>query len=215
MLTKTLLAISIWIIPVASATSPDEDGWFTLFDGTSLDGWKSNDETPNVFSITENGELRVDGGRAHLFWVGHDGIPAAFKNFEVSMQVKTTPEANSGVFFHTEYQEDGWPGVGLEAQVNTSHKDRRKTGSVYAKQDVMDNAPSTDGEWFEYNILVDEKTVTISVDGEVVNSYTEPESPLVTEKRPLAKLGQGTFAIQGHDPNSVVFYKDIRVRNLD
>lgn len=186
---------------------------YVLFDGKSLIGWKSNEETPDVFSITAEGELKVDGGRAHLFWMGTDAIPAKFKDFELQMQVKTSPQGNSGIFFHTVYQESGWPDNGYEAQINSTHKDIRKTGSVYAIQDVEHDAPSTDGEWFDYSIRVQGKTITILVNGTVVNKYTEPENP--ERKRPGVRLSQGTFAIQGHDPDSITYYKNIRLSLLD
>lgn len=188
--------------------------WHTLFDGSSLEGWKSNEENPGVFKVLDDGSLEVNGGRAHLFWIGTDEIPGEFKNFEWQAEVKTTLNANSGIFFHTKYQDEGWPSWGVEAQVNTTHKDFRKTGSIWGKKDVENDAPSVDDQWFVYNIKVVGKTVTVSVDGKVVNEYVEPENPEVTKKRAHWKLGAGTFAIQGHDPKSIVYYKNIKVRAL-
>lgn len=191
------------------------DDWHVLFDGSSLDGWKSNDEKPNVFSITEAGELKVSGGRAHLFWMGTAVVSAELNDFEITMKVKTTAGSNSGFFFHTKYQKSGWPEYGLEGQVNSTHKDRRKTGSIYAVQDVLDNAPSTDGEWFDYEIRVKGKRVIVLVDGEVVNDYTEATPPIIPKKRKYVHLGEGTFAIQGHDPKSIIYYKDIKLRFVE
>ncbi len=182
--------------------------WQPLFDGKSLDGWKSNDEKPGCFSV-EDGAIKVSGGRAHLFYLGPDG-KASFKDFEFRAKVKTTPGSNSGIFFHTQFQESGWPARGYEAQVNATHKDRRKTGSLYAVADVLDQAPNTDGEWFDYEVRVEGKRVTIRVNGKTCVDFTEPDLPEGTERR----LSQGTFAIQAHDPNSTVFFKDIQVRAL-
>lgn len=192
-----------------------EDGWHVLFDGSSLSGWQSNEETTDVFTITEAGELKVSGGRAHLFWMGNTAVPAEIKNFELKLKVKTTAGSNSGLFFHTKYQERGWPEHGLEAQINSSHKDRRKTASIYAIEDVLDDSPSTDDQWFDYEIRVQGKRVTILVDGKVVNDYTEATPPKTPKKRPHVHLGQGTFAIQGHDPQSIIYCKSIKVRILD
>lgn len=196
---------------VAATASAGE--WMTLFDGSDLEGWKAS-ETEGCFSIVEDRALKVEGGRSHLFWMGTDSITAEFTDFEFSAKVKTTPGANSGVFFHTEYQETGWPSVGYEVQVNTSHKDPRKTASIYAVKDVMNDAPSKDGEWFDYLIRVKGKTVTVMVNGNVVNEYTEPADLEPEERFKTRRLGEGTFAIQGHDPKSVTFYRDIKVRAL-
>jgi hypothetical protein len=188
------------------------DDWQTLFDGKSLAGWKSNDEKPNCFTV-EDGAIKVSGGRAHLFYMGADGR-ASFKDFEFKAKVKTTPGSNSGIYFHTEFQPSGWPTKGYECQVNATHKDRRKTGSLYAIVDVMDQAPNTDGEWFDYDITVQGKKITIKINGKTCVEYTEPDHAERPETMKGRFLGAGTFALQAHDPNSTTFYKDIRVRAL-
>ncbi|MEM9399027.1 MAG: DUF1080 domain-containing protein [Verrucomicrobiota bacterium] len=190
-----------------------EGDWNILFDGSTLEGWKSNEEAPGVFNITEDGVLEVRGGRAHLFWMGTDKIPGEFVDFEWYGEIKTSPNANSGIFFHTKYQEDGWPEWGLEAQVNTSHKGPSKTGSIWGKQNLA-VSPVADNQWFKYSIKVVGKTVTIRLNGKIVNEYTEPDTPEVSEKRPHVRLGKGTFALQGHDPGCIVHFRNIRVRSL-
>ena len=177
------------------------DGWISLFDGKSLEGWKAS-EHPNTFSVTD-GMIVVFGERAHLFYMGpvqnHN-----FKNFEFKANVMTTPGSNSGMFFHTEYQEEGWPSKGYEIQVNATHTDWRKTSSIYAVQDIKE-APNKDNEWFTQQITVQGKKITIRVNDKIVNELTVGEG---------GKLSSGTFALQGHDPKSKVFYKDVMVRAL-
>lgn len=210
-----IVSLLLALVPALTALAADSNREHVLFDGSGLGGWRSNDETVDVFTVLDDGTLQVKGGRAHLFWVGKDDVPAEFVDFEFRAQVKTTPGANSGIFFHTKFQAHGWPQWGLEAQVNSTHKDARKTGSVYAILDILNNAPSIDGEWFEYVIRVEGKAVTVSVAGKVVNTYVEPEQLKLSEKKPHIRLGQGTFAIQGHDPKSTIYYRDIRVVVLD
>jgi hypothetical protein len=202
--------IAVLLIATATASAGE---WQTLFDGSNLNGWKAS-ETPGVFTIIDGNTLKVEGGRSHLFWMGTDSIPGTFTDFELSAKVKTTPCANGGIFFHTEYQETGWPKHGYEAQVNSTHKDKRKTASIYAVKDVMNDAPSTDGKWFDYLIRVKGKTVTLSVDGKVVNEYTEPADLNPEEHFKDRRLSSGTFAIQGHDPKSITYYRNIKVRTL-
>lgn len=207
---KRIALITIGLSASLTAVAGD---WHVLFDGTSLDGWKAS-ETEGYFSISENNTLKVNGGRSHLFWMGTEKIPAEFSDFELSMKVKTTPGSNSGVFFHTEYQETGWPKKGYEAQVNTTHKDKRKTASIYAVQDVLNDAPSKDGEWFDYLIRVKGRTITVMIDGKKVNEFTEPTGFQPLKKFKDRKLSSGTFAIQAHDPKSITYYRDIKVREL-
>jgi len=182
-----------------------EDDWKCLFDGKTLDGWKAS-ENPDSFKV-EDGQIVAFGPRAHLFYTG-DVEDHDFKNFHFKADVMTTPGSNSGLYFHTKYQEQGWPSVGYEAQVNNTHRDPKKTGGLYGISDVF-KAPAKDNEWFTQEIIVRGKQIVIKVNGETLVDYTEPDD--ATGGR---KLSSGTFAIQAHDPKSKVFVKNIQVKPL-
>lgn len=203
-LTPLLLALT------AVAGSAQTDGWVSLFDGKTLDGWKAS-ENPSTFSVAD-GAIVVAGPRSHLYYVGPVNNHV-FTNFEWKADVMTTPGSNSGMYFHTEFQEGGWPSKGYEVQVNNSHTDWRRTGGLYAIVDVKE-PPAKDDTWFTQHITVTGKHVVIKVDGKVTAEYTEP----ATVERPAdmagRKLGSGTFALQGHDPKSKVFFKNIMVKAL-
>jgi hypothetical protein len=186
------------------------DVWIPLFDGQSLNGWKAN-ENPGTFKV-EDGMIVVDGPRAHLFYVG-DVMNHDFKNFELKAQVMTMPGANSGIYFHTAYQDSGWPAKGYEVQVNNSHTDWRRTGSLYAIEDVRD-VLVPDNEWYTEHILVKDNKVTVKINDKTVVEYTEPENAERPEDMAGRLLSRGTFALQGHDPKSKVFYKQIMVKPL-
>ena len=190
------------ILSTISLTSTTQnDGWINLFDGKTLDGWKAS-ENPATFSV-QDGQIVVFGNRAHLFYTGtvanHN-----FKNFEFKLSVMTTQGSNSGLFIHTEYQETDWPKKGYEIQVNQTHTDWRKTGSVYAVQDVKETFVK-DNEWYTEHIIVQGKRIIVKVNDKVINDFTEGET---------SKLLGGTIALQGHDPKSKVFYKDVMVKIL-
>jgi opacity protein-like surface antigen len=215
---KRILLSALLLLSAISPSSA-EDSWISMFNGKDLTGWKSNTETEKqpaeVFAV-KDGELVVNGGRAHLFHVGADG-KASFRNFEFKAKVKTTAGSNSGIYFHTVYQDKGWPSAGYECQVNATHTDRKKTGGLYAVADVMDNAPNKDDEWFDYSIKVEGRHIVVSINGKVTTDWTQPEDwdPAKSLKgMPGRKLGEGTIAIQGHDPKSVTYYKDLCIRPL-
>lgn len=212
----SLLALAITLPSMA------EEGWIKMFNGKDLSGWKSNvstedkpEEKKNAFTV-EDGLLKIAGGRAHLFFVGEDG-KANFKNFKFKAKVKTTEGANSGIYFHTKFQDSNWPAAGYECQVNATHTDRKKTGGLYAVKDVIDNAPNKDGEWFDYEIKVQGKHIVIKIDGKTTVDWNEPENWDPTKELKNMdgrKLSEGTIAIQGHDPQSVVYYKDLEIKPL-
>lgn len=204
-----MMTALLFFLGLGTALAQD-GGWINLFDGKSFDGWKAS-ENPSTFSI-EDGKIKVAGPRAHLFYVGpvedHD-----FENFEFKAQVMTTPGSNSGMFIHTDYQEEGWPSKGYEVQVNNSHTDWRRTGSLYAVDDVRE-VYVKDNEWYTEHIIVKDNRITVKINDKVVVDYTEPEE-VQNDQSITKKLSSGTVALQGHDPKSVVYYKDVMIKPLD
>jgi hypothetical protein len=185
--------------------------WESLFDGYSLNGWKVG-ENAGTFSV-KNGQIVVHGPTAHLFYDG-DFKNHEFKNFELKVEVMTYPGANSGIYFHTRFQESGWPKKGFEVQVNNSHTDWKRTGSLYDVVNIKE-VYVKDMEWFTEYIRVNGKNVVIKINDKTVVDYTEPDDlkPLPGELGHF--LSSGTFALQGHDPNSEVHFKNIMVRVSD
>lgn len=175
-----------------------DDGWISLFNGKDLTGWKASEKV----------EWKVEGGlivtppqRSHLF------TDREFKNFEFKADVMTTAGSNSGIYFHTKY-EDTFPNTGIECQVNQTHTDPVKSGSLYFIVKRFET-PAKDDEWYTQHIIVKGKAVTVKINDKVLYEYVEPDG--VTGTR---KIGKGSFALQAHDPKSVVKYKNIMVKPL-
>jgi 3-keto-disaccharide hydrolase len=194
-----------------SQAKPDAEGFYTLFDGKSLDGWKA-DERPQTFKV-EDGNIVVNGERAHLFYMGpvnnHD-----FKDFHFKAEVMTFPNSNSGIYFHSKPQGGGFPNQGFECQVNNTYKaDPKKTGGLYGVKDVMNTAPVGDNEWFTYDIIVKGNHVEIKINGKTTADWTQP-ADWKTGEFNGRKIGHGTFALQGHDPGSKVMFRNIKVKPL-
>jgi len=184
--------------------------WISLFNGKDLSGWKVGNNA-GTFTV-ENGTIAVNGPVAHLFYDG-DVQHHYFKNFEFKADVMTTPGSNSGIYFHTKYQEKSWPKKGYEAQVNNSHTDWRRTGSLYGIEDIKEVFVK-DNEWFTEYIKVEGKRIIIKVNDKTVVDYTEPGDIKREKGNEGRVLAGGTFALQGHDPKSKVFYKNIMVKAL-
>ncbi|MBL7187388.1 MAG: DUF1080 domain-containing protein [Phycisphaerae bacterium] len=187
-----------------------EDGWVSLFDGTTLNGWKAS-ENSGSFSVRD-GVIVAAGARSHLFYTG-PVENAIFTDFELKVDVMTKPGANGGIYFHTEYQEEGWPLKGFEAQVNNTHKNKNRTASLFQMKDVA-STPVADNVWFTEHIIVRGKRIIVKVDGKTVVEWTEPETPEAPKAYPGRIVSSGAFALQAHDPGSTVHYRNIRVRPL-
>lgn len=204
------------LFPVPASAS--DDGWVSVFDGKTLNGWKAS-ENPDSPQVVD-GMIRCAGPRAHVFYVGPDGN-AKFENFELSLEIMTRPGANSGVYFLTEWQDESWPAAGFEAQVNNTQLDyhgyieNKKTGSLYGVRNTYKSLVRDD-EWFRMTVIVRRPSIQIRVNGTLVVDYVEPAN--IADSAgfgpALKQLGSGTFALQCHDEKSTVFYRNIRVRQL-
>ncbi len=209
---NSLICLALVLCVWTSASCQAEEGkWVSLFNGKDLTGWKAN-ENKDCFRV-EDGKIIVNGKRSHLFYVGPVN-DAKFKNFEWKCEIMTKPNANSGMYFHTAYQDEGWPSKGYEVQVNNTHGDPKKTGGLYAIADVMDKSPVKDGEWFTQHVIVKDKNVVIKVNDEVTVDYTEPTNPKRNEGFKERLLSEGTVALQGHDPGSEVHFRKIMIKVL-
>lgn len=203
-----LIALAGVITEFTSLRAADfEEGFTTIFDGKTFTGWKTSVDNTNTWKI-EEGAFVARGAVAHLFYVG-DTNP--FKNFELKVYVMTEPNANGGIYFHTAYQPKGFPRAGIECQVNVSHTDWIKTGSLYGLVNIG-LTPAKDNQWWTQHIIVRGRKVMVKIDGQTVLEYNEPPvSPTGRGK----KLGEGNFALQAHDPKSIIHYKNIRVKRLE
>jgi len=194
------------------AADKPEKGFVSLFNGKDLDGWTKSKENEDTFQV-KDGAIVANGKRCHLYYTGKiKGKPADLKNFELKVDVMTLPVSNGGVYFHTTYQETGFPDKGFEVQVNNSHGDWKKTGGLYNVQDNKE--PFKDNEWMTEHIIVQGKRVQVFVGDKKVSDWTQPDDWTGPKGNAGRVLTSGTFALQGHDPKSTVMYKNIRVKRL-
>jgi len=207
---RTVLLLTTALLTLTTNTfASDKDGeWKTMFDGKSLDGWKAS-ENRDSWKVVD-GNLVCHGPRSHLFYSEEKDT---FKNFEFECEVMTTPGSNAGIYFHTRYQETGWPRYGLECQVNVTQSDPKKSGSLYGVVDVP-NPGLKDNEWYKTSIRVEGRHIVIKINDKITVDYTEPEGKPAFSAEFERRLGDGTFALQAHDPDSKVHFRNLKVRRL-
>lgn len=204
---RLIALASLCLFPLVGLAA--EEGFTDLMDGKSFAGWKKSEENPETWKI-EDGCFVASGPRSHLFY---DAGDKPFRNFHLKVEVMTEPGSNGGIYFHSKYQKSGWPVTGFECQVNVSHSDWKKTGSLYDVVNVT-RPGCQDNKWWQQEIIVEGQTVTVKIDGEVLFSYREPDG--AKPGNPFTrKLAEGTFALQAHDPKSIVRYRNIRVKRLE
>ncbi|HVQ41004.1 MAG TPA: DUF1080 domain-containing protein [Vicinamibacterales bacterium] len=220
-----VLTLAAWSVLVSGAVArpqtqqpaPVEPGWTSLFNGTDFTGWRISGSQA-TFTI-QDGAMVANGRVAHAFYDG-PFKDHSFREFELKVDVMTRAGSNGGVYVLTEYQEGGnarasgvFPSKGFEIQVNNSHSDRIRSGSLYHVKDILDQSPAKDDEWFTEHIIVKGDTITVNVNGVQVVQWTQTPDWNGGPEGPGRRItGPGTIALQGHDPRSTVYYKNIRVK---
>ena len=212
----TTLLLALGILAAASTVAVAElteemkkDGWVSIFDGKTLEGWKANG--PDGGFKVENGAIVGVGGMNHLYYMQE------LRNFELKIDAKINKGGNSGVYVKSQWQDNTWPTTGFELQVNSSQSDPVKTGSLYNIV-KMYKAPHGDDEWFTYHLICNENALDVRVNGELLYTYVDPggnrpQQGPITERN--KRIGQpGYIALQQHDPGSTPQFRNIYIKKL-
>jgi Domain of Unknown Function (DUF1080) len=219
---KLISLVLLALAGIVQAGAPAvEPGFTSLFNGKDFTGWKIAGP-PESFTI-KDGAIVANGAASHAYYDGAF-MNHAFRNFELKVDVMTRAGSNGGVYVLTEYQDVGgserasgrFPSKGFEIQVNNSHTDRVRTGSLYHVSDVLDDPPAKDDEWFTEDITVKGDRITVKVNDKQVVDWTQPADWNGGREGSGRKItGPGTIALQAHDPKSTVYYKNIRIKPLE
>jgi hypothetical protein len=211
-MTSILRLGSLLLLVALGQTPAVEPGYTSLWNGKDWTHWRV--ANPNAFKI-EGGAIVANGTPGHAFYDG-PFMNHTFRNFELKVDVMADANSNGGIFVLTAFQDKGFPSQGFEIQVNNTYvKDPVKTGSLYHVSDVKDADPK-DGEWFTETIRVEGDTITIWVNDKQVVQWTAPAEWKADPKQQRRNLNAtgGTIALQAHDPNSTVHYRNIRIKPL-
>lgn len=194
LLRNVLLAAAVLAAACPGADKAANDGWISIFDGKTLNGWKAADN-PESWSV-KNGTIVGDGERSHLFYMEQE-----CENCEFQADVRLNHGGNSGMYFRAAFGPD-WP-KGYEAQVNNTHADWKRTGSLYNFANVKEQLVPDD-TWWNQRIAANGNHIQIFVNGKKVVDY-------VDEKNTYMK---GHLALQQHNKGSVVEYKNLKMKPL-
>jgi len=182
------------LLAAACLPAADDGGWISMFDGQTLNGWKAGDN-PESWSV-KNGEIVGDGERSHLFYMLHE-----CRNCEFKAEVKINHGGNSGMYFRAAFGPD-WP-KGYEAQVNNTHSDWRRTGSLYRFSDIKEQL-IPDDTWWTQDVIANGNHIIIKVNDKVVVDYVDEKNT----------YQEGHLALQQHNKGSVVEFRNLTMRVL-
>jgi len=173
----------------------DEKGWVQLFNGKDLTGWKTHPDDKAKWEV-KDGILIGSGPVGHLFSERGD-----YENFHYRIEAQINEGGNSGQYFRTEFGKS-FP-KGYEAQINSTHRDPQRTGSLYGIVKIMDQLHKPN-EWFTQEVIAMGNHIIIKVNDKTVVDFKDPQN----------RYTKGHFALQQHDPGTVVKFRKIEVKEL-
>ena len=229
------LGAALGAVPSAAAEDKKDEGWIQLFNGKDLTGWKIPDPPSGQFNSVK--QTLNDDGKVIAFvgilkddkevtlWQVKDGQivgggPASHifteltaEDFKYRVEVKINDKGNSGQYFRTKF-EGGFPS-GYEAQINATHGDKIKSGSLYPDGRtklgnyrkeicVMDTAAHKPDEFFTQEVIAEGNHIQIFVNGNKTVDFKDPENTYT----------KGHFALQGHDPGSIMTFKKVEYKPI-
>ncbi len=180
------------------AAAGERDGWVAVFNGKDLDGWKigygGKSNPDNSTWKVVDGVIVGEGEVSHLFSPRDDYV-----NFEAKAEIWISDKGNSGFYFRTKFG-PGFPN-GYEAQVNATHGDPVRTGSIYNHVKIFKQLHKPE-EWFTYYLKVKDNRIQVSVNGELLYEYVDHAKTYT----------KGHFAFQQHNLGSVVKIRKLEVK---
>lgn len=222
--------------PAGIAQQPDAEGWIPLFNGKDFTGWKIPDPPSGNFKGVKS--VKNSDGKVIAFvgitkkddkeitlWQIQDGMivgggPASHifteieaDNFHYRVEAKINDKGNSGQYFRTAFG-PGFP-KGYEAQINATHTDPIRTGSLYpsfgklSEEDrkkilVLKEAPHKPDEFFVQEVIANGNHIQIFVNGKKTVDFVDTNNTYT----------KGHFALQGHDPGSVMTFKRVEYKPI-
>ena len=227
--------------PARPAPQKVGDDWVQLFNGKDFTGWKIPNPPSGSFKAvkeTKNEDGKVIAfigvekdkkggtpGKEVTLWQIKDGTivgggPASHifseieaEDFHYRVEAKINDRGNSGQYFRARF-EGGFP-RGYEAQINATGGDPIKTGSLYPdgrtklgehRKDitVMNTAAHKPDEFFTQEVIANGDHIQILVNGKKTVDFKDPNKSYT----------KGHFALQGHDPGSVMTFRKVEYKPI-
>lgn len=183
-----------WVLGLAHGDAtpgqPKQLAWKKLF--TKLEDCERSGES--TWEIAADGTLKGTGKQGHIF------TKEKYTDFQYRAEVNICEEGNSGMYFRCQNRAT-WPS-GYEAQINNSHADPVRTGSLYNRVKIFDRLVPKSQPWFTQEVIAVGDHIVIKVNGKVVVDTVDRD------------FRAGTFAFQQHHVGNVIEIRNAQVREL-
>lgn len=217
----------LFVCPIVFISADDiesDSGWITLFDGSSTDVWREYGKDSITSGWTfEDGVMTVLAKEDSPIKRNENLITKEqFDAFELELEYRVTPSANSGVMFHV-LETKGPPyktGPEIQIQDNVEGHDPQKAGWLYQLYPATVDATKPAGQWNHLRVLISPARCEIEVNGEIYSRFNKGDAEwnervAASKFSKWPEFGQadkGHICLQDHGDE--VSYRNIRVRRI-
>ncbi len=202
-----------------------KEGWKLLFNGQNLDGWRTYQEKPGSWSVAD-GAIYCHKMEDHHY---ADLITdKEYESFEISVDWKMEPKANSGILYLVteQYPETYLSGPEYQLMDDAGYagkvEDFQKCGANYAMQAPVVNAANPPGEWNHTVIIKNKAHVEHWLNGKKVVEYElwsdEWKKQKAADKWKDAEgygaAKAGHIAFQDYHGDGKVWFKNVKIKVL-
>jgi hypothetical protein len=209
----SLLAAAAIVAGTMMVNAATEDGFVSLFDGNTLNGWHLVEGKGGGYGVTNGVIFCHRGGGGNLF------TDKEYSDFILKLEYKLEPGGNNGIGIRCPLEGDG-AYAGMEIQVLDDKAPKHATikpwqfnGSIYNIVPAKNGTPKI-GEWNSYEITTRGRNIKVVLNGKTIvdtdlNSVTDPET---IHKHPGMFRDRGRVGFLGH--NDYVEFRNIRIKEL-
>ena len=189
-----------------------------LFNGNDLTGWQFSGREASTSGFTvQDGAIQTGGPKGMLWYTGEK-----LGNAKIRIVYKVSNEkANSGVFIRipdVPSSETDAIHKGIEVQIDDRDDEWHCTGVLYSMTKAKARPSKPVGEWNTMEITLDGLRTMVYVNGILVTDYDGtspvPEKTKSYEPQRGPRPATGYIALQNHDTNAVISFKEISVVRL-
>ncbi len=161
---------AVTVVEYQNPLSPEHiaEGWISLFDGQTLYGWVTNDESVNWH--VADGCITSDAGEKGLL---HTTVP--FADYELKCDFRFDPGGNSGLFLRTIHDPQNAQTHAYELNLADAHPTGHTTGS-YVDLKQTEEPIIASGEWHTFDVSLQGDHSVVKLDGNVVLDFTDEQS---------------------------------------
>ena len=194
----TIIAIATLCLlnaPIVSmAADKPEEGFASLFDGKTLDGWHLMN---GAKFVAEDGVIKLNGG---LGWLRSD---KEYADFILRLEFRfMKPKQDGGVFLRSNTAGENWPSRKYEVQVENTVRMAKVFGAEHdLKVELVQKVLKPVGEWNEYDIKLIGSKIEVRLNGK-----------LVATSGSMDKLTRGYLGLQAE--HGFHEYRNFRIKDL-